>query len=124
MNSLDRFNETFLPDKEAFYSSLNMEVIINVDYRHAKRVFKYFNNNNNNNNNQNTGDYHYLYAQSDTLLLTDVLENFRNMCLQIHELDLAHFLSTTELAWQAGLKETIVKLELLTDIDILLMVKK
>ena len=121
MNSLDRFNETFLPDKEAFYSSLNMEGIINVDYRHAKRVFKYFNNNN---NNQNTGDYHYLYAQSDTLLLTDVLENFRNMCLQIYELDLAHFLSTPELAWQAGLKETIVKLELLTDIDILLMVKK
>ena len=70
MDSWERFHETFLPDKEAFYSSLNMEGIKNVDYRHTKRVFKYF-------NNKNIGDYHDLYLQSDTLLLADVFENFK-----------------------------------------------
>ena len=71
IDSLERFDETSLPDKEAFDSSLNMEDITDVDYRHAKRVFK-------NLNNQNLGDYHDLYVQSDTLLLADVFENFRN----------------------------------------------
>ena len=59
MDSWERFNETSLPDKEAFYSGLNMEDITDVDYRHAKRVFKNLNNN-------NLGDYHDLYVQSDT----------------------------------------------------------
>ena len=68
--------ETSLPDKEAFYSSLTMEDITDVDYRHAKRVFKIF-------NNKNLGDYHVLYVRSDTLLLADVFENFRNKCIGI-----------------------------------------
>ena len=71
MDSWERFDETSLPDKEAFYSSLNIEDITDVDYRHAKKVFKNF-------NNKNLGDYHDLYVQSDTLLLADVFENFRN----------------------------------------------
>ena len=68
MDSWERFDETSLPDKEAFYSSLNMEDITDVDYRHAKRVLKYV----------NLGDYYDLYVQSDILLLADVFENFRN----------------------------------------------
>ena len=94
-----------------------MEDITDVDDRHAKRVFKNF-------NNKNLGDYHYLFVQSDTLLLADVFENFRNKCIEIYELDPAHFLSASGLAWQVCLKKTEVKLELLTDVDMLLMVEK
>ena len=65
-----------------------------------------------------------MYVQSDTLLLADVFENFRNMCLEIYELDPAIFLSAPGLAWQAALKKTEVKLDLLVDIDMLLMVEK
>ena len=65
-----------------------------------------------------------MYIQSDTLLLADVFENFRNMCIKVHELDPAHFLSAPGLAWLACLKETEVKLELLTNVDMLLMVQK
>ena len=73
---------------------------------------------------KNLGDYHDLYVQSDTLLLADVFENFRNKCIEIYELDPAHFLSAPGLAWQACLKKTEVELELLTDIDISVMVEK
>ena len=62
--------------------------------------------------------------QSDTSLLADVFENFRNMCIKVYELYPAHFLSAPRLAWQACLKKTKVKLELLTDYDMLLMVEE
>ena len=65
-----------------------------------------------------------MYVQSDTLLLADVFENFKKKYIQIYELDPAHFLSAPGLAWQACLKKTEVKLELLTDADMLLMVEK
>ena len=65
-----------------------------------------------------------MYVQSDTLLLADVFENFRNMCIEVYELDPANFLSAPGLAWQACLKKTDEKLELLTDVDMLLMVEK
>ena len=117
IDSWERFDETSLPDKEAFYSSLNMEGITSVDYRHAKRVYKEF-------KLKSLGDYHDLYVKSDTLLTADIFENFRNNCIEIYELDPAHVLSATGLAWQAGLKKIGVKLELLTDIDMLLMVEK
>ena len=116
MDSWERFYETLFPDKKAFYSSLNIENITDVDYRHA-RVFKNLNNN-------NQGDYHDLYLQSDTLLLTDVFENFRNKCIEMYVLDPAHCLSATGLAWQACLRRTEVRLEFLTDVDKLLMVEK
>ena len=91
MGSWKGYNETSLPNKEAFYSSLIMEDIADVDRRLAKRVFK-------NLNNKNPVDYHSFYVQSDTLLLADVFENFRNKCIEIYELDPAHFLSAPELA--------------------------
>ena len=80
MDSLERLDETSFPDKEAFCSSLNMEDITNVDYRHAEKVFKKF-------NNKNLGDYHDLYVQSDTSLLADLFENFRNKSIGIYELE-------------------------------------
>ena len=73
---------------------------------------------------KNLGEYHDLYVQSDTLLLADVFENFRDKCIEIYELDPAHFLSAPGLAWQACLKKTGIKLELLTDNDMLLMFEK
>ena len=91
MDSWERFNETLLPDKESFYSNLNMEDITDVDHRHAKRVFNEVAPKNL--SNKNLGDYHDLYVQSDTLLLADVFENFRNMCIKVYKLDPAHFLS-------------------------------
>ena len=69
------------------------------------------------------GEYH-LYVQRDTLLLSDVFENFRNKCIEIYKLDPAYFLSAPGLAWHACLKKTGVKLELLTEIDMLLMIEK
>ena len=65
-----------------------------------------------------------MYVQSDTLLLADVFENFRDKCIEIYELDPAHFLLAPGLAWQAWLKKTEVKLELLTDNDMLMMLEK
>ena len=117
MDSWERFNETSLPDKKAFYSELNLEDITDKDYAHAQKVFEEF-------KLKNLGDYHDLYVQSDTLLLADVFENFRNKCIEIYELDPAPFLSAPGLAWQACLKKKGIKLELLTDIDMLLMVEK
>ena len=70
------------------------------------------------------GEYHDLYVLSDTLLLEDVFENFRDKCIETYELDPAHFLSAPGLAWKACLKKTNVKLELLTDNDMLLMFEK
>ena len=57
-------------------------------------------------------------------LLADVFENFRNKCIEIYELDLANFLSAPVLAWKASFKKTGIKLELLTDNDILMTVEK
>ena len=73
---------------------------------------------------KNLGDYFDFYVQSDTLLLADAFENFSKKCIEIYELDLAHFLSPPGLAWKACLKKTEVKLDLLTKTDTLLMAEK
>ena len=65
-----------------------------------------------------------MYVQIDKFILADVFENFRSMCIKVYELDPDHFLSAPGLAWQACLKKADVKLELLTDPDMLLMVEK
>ena len=103
MDNWERFNETSFPNKESFNSNLNTENIDDIDYRHGNNVFKRF-------KLKKLGEYHDLYAQSDTLLLADILENFRNMCIEVYELDPAHFLSLPGLAWQARLKKTNIKL--------------
>ena len=75
-----------------------MEDIDDINYRHGNNVYNKFKLN-------SLGDYHDLYVQSDTLLLADVFENFRDMCLKEYELDPNHFLSLPGLAWQACLKK-------------------
>ena len=117
MDDWEKFNETTLLEKEEFYSNLNMEYITDADYIHAKRVCKDF-------QMKNLSEYHDLYFKSDTLLLAEVFEIFKEMCLKICHLDPVKFLPVPGLAWQAALKETEPKLELLTDIGMLLMVEK
>ena len=94
-----------------------MEDITDADYMQGKRVCKDF-------EIKNLGEYHDLYLKSDTLILADLFKNFRKMCLKIYQLDPAKFLSAPGLVWQAALKKTEVKLELLTDVDMVLMVEK
>ena len=116
MDGWNKFNEELIPSKELFYSNLTLENISEIDYMHANNVFKTFELN-------NLGDYHDLYVRSDTFLLADIFENFRNACLSNYELDPAHFVSLPGLAWQACLKKTNVELELITDYDMLLMIE-
>ena len=87
-----------------------MEDITDADYMHSKRVCKDF-------EIRNLCEYHDLYLKSDTLHLADVFKNFRKMCLKIDHLNAG-------LTWKAAFKKKEVKLELLTDIDMLLMVEK
>ena len=75
-----------------------MEDIMNVGHSHANNAFKKF-------KLKHLGEYPDLYVQSDTLLLADVFESFRNKCIEIYELDPAHFLSAPGLAWEACLKK-------------------
>ena len=110
MDEWEKFNETLVPEKEEFYSNLNMKDITDADYMHARRVCK--------------DEYHNLYLKSDTLLLTNTFKNCRKMCLKIYHIDPARFLSAPRLAWQAALKKKEVKLELLTDIDMLILTEK
>ena len=112
MDDWEKFNKTSLPEKEDLFSHTNMEDITDADYAHEKRFCKDF-------KIRNLGEYHDLYVQSDTLLLADVFENFRNMCPEINELDPGKFLSAPGLVWQATLKKAKVKLDLLTDIDVI-----
>ena len=84
---------------------------------HAQKVWEVF-------KIKNLGEYHDLYVQTDTILLAEIYENFRNKCIEIYRLDPAHFLSAPGLAWQACLKKTGVKLDLLTDKDMLFMIEK
>ena len=70
------------------------------------------------------GEYHDLYLQSDVLLLTNVFENFRNTCLQYYGLDPCHYFTSPGLSWDAMLKTTKVKLELMTDINMYQFIEK
>ena len=91
MGEWEKFNETTLPEKEEFYSNLNMEDITDADYMHVKRVCKGF-------EIKNLGEYYDLYPKNDKLLLVDVFENFRKICLKIYHLDPVKFLSAPGLA--------------------------
>ena len=91
MDNWEKFDVTTIPPKEAFYSKLNLKGISDADYEHAQKVWEVF-------EIKNHGEYHDLYAQSETLSLADVFENFRNMCLEIYELDPVYFVSAPGLA--------------------------
>lgn len=106
----ERFFEEQLPSREMFYNHLLDLNISAEDYAHAQNIWQVF-------NVQNLGQYHDLYLVSDVLLLADVFENFRNVCLDYYKLDPAHYFTSPGLAWDACLKMSGIELELLTDID-------
>ena len=117
VNSWDRFEETQLTPISAFYSNLNMSSISEDDYQHAQRVWKEF-------GIHNLGDYHDLYLRTDVVLLANVYKAFRDTCLKHYKLDPAHFYPSPGLTWPTCLKRTGIKLELLTDSDMLLMFER
>ena len=116
MDSWERFNESSLSPKEVFYSELILEDISDKDYAHAQKMLNEYC--------TNMGDYHDLYVQTVTFLLTDVFEKFGDKCIEMYGLDPSYFYSAPGLAWQACLKKTEVKLELLTDYQMLLMIEE
>ena len=135
MNGWKKFEETSLPPKDAFYSKLNMNGISDQDYEHVQQVWNIMEKN-------TPGCYHDIYLKTDVLLLAEVFETFRNTCLKNFKLDPAHFHTAPGLAWQVLLKTAAeycehekrrkdcelcpdeFRLELRTDIDMLLMDEK
>ena len=106
MDTLEKLKETQLPPKEAFY--------ISDEITSTRKKFE----------RKNLEDYHNLYNRVDVLLLADVFENVRDICIKYYNLDPAHYYTAPGLAWDTALKLTEVKLELLFDPDMLLMVEK
>ena len=117
MDSVEKFKDKKLPPRKAFYSKLTGKGISEKNYKHACNVWNSF-------NMETMKDYHELYNDSDVLLLADVFENFRDICLKIYGLDPVHYFTAPGLAWDACLKITGVTLELLTDVNMLLMFEK
>ena len=117
MDSEEKFNDTKLPPREAFYSKLSGKGITEKDYKHAGDVWNSF-------KMKTFKEYHELYNITDVLLLADVFENFRDLCLKIYGLDPVYYFTAPGLAWDACLKITDIDLELLSDPNMLLMFEK
>ena len=117
MTDWDKFKETKLPLREAFYSKLDMAGVREEDYEHSRRVWKEF-------GLKDLGEYYGLYLKTDVILLANVFEAFRKVCLKNYGLDPAHFYTAPGLAWKACLKKTRIQLKLLLDPDMLLMFER
>ena len=117
MDSSERFDETELPLIDKFYSNLNLTNITNDEYKHSQKEWNTF-------KIENLGEYHDLQVQSDTTQLAHIFEQFRNLSLKEYELDPPYFCTTPGLAIEACLKMTDIKIELLTDIDMVSMFEK
>ena len=107
MDSIDKMDRTSLPSKGDFYNRKDQKHITDDDYHHAQTVWTFF-------NCQTFKDYHELYLTTDVLLLTDIFEEFRSMCVKEYRLDPAHYISLPSMTWDAMLLKTGVQLELIT----------
>jgi len=116
MTDRSKFAETELPPIDAFYDTLNDEPLDPKDYTRAQQTWHHF-------GIRSMQQYHDHYLLSDTLLLADVFENFRNDTLNEHCLDPLHFMTLPSLAWTCALKLTDVELDLITEPDMYLMVE-
>ena len=117
MDSIEKFNDRKPPPQEAFYSKLSGKGISKKIYKHVWNVWNSF-------KMKTFKEYHELYNITDVLLLADVFENFRDICLKNYGLDPVHYFTAPGLAWDACLKITDIDLELLSDINMLLMFEK
>ncbi|GFU80620.1 c2H2-type domain-containing protein [Trichonephila clavipes] len=116
-DSFEKCKDSCLPPISKFYNKLNEEAISVEDYNHACKVFNEFHLN-------NLGEYCDLYVKTDVLLLTDLFENFRKICMQTYKLDPCWYFTTPALSWDAMLLHTKVAIELFTDYDMLLFIEK
>ena len=117
MDSIEKFKDTEPPPLKAFYSKLSGKGINEKNYNHVWNVWNTF-------KMKTFKEYHELYHISDVLLLADVFENFRDICLKIYGLDPVYYFTAPGLAWDACLKMTDIDLELLSDPNMLLMFEK
>ena len=117
MDNVEKFKENKPPPRKAFYSKLSGRGITKTDYKHVWNVWNTF-------NMKSLKDYHEFYNITDVLLLADVFENFRDLCLKNYGLDPVYYYTTPGLAWDACLKMTNIQLELLSDVNMLLMFEK
>jgi len=112
-----KLEENCLPSKISFNSALTGMEISEEDYRHAEKVWEHFGCN-------TLGEYSDLYLKIDVLLLADVFENFRDLCLKTYNLDPVYYYTAPGFSFDCMLKYTSIKLELLTDYDMVLMLEK
>ncbi|XP_070151119.1 uncharacterized protein [Polyergus mexicanus] len=117
VDDIDTLLETRLPLREAFHSSLTANAISESDYVRAIRVWERF-------RVETLGDYSDLYLKTDVLLLADVFENFRDTCMRHYNLDTAYYYTLPGYTWDAMLKYTGIRFELLTDIDMVMFVER
>jgi len=116
LDSWEKLNERNLPSIEKFYSNIKGKHISKTEYEHACMVWEVF-------GIENLQQYAELYLKTDVLLLTDIFENFRSVCMKNYKLDPVHYYTAPGLSFDAMLKMTGVELELLTDIDQLMYVE-
>lgn len=114
MDSLEKFKETCLSPVKKFYSSLNNENIKEDEYKNAQEIWNKF-------EIKNLQEFTNLYNKVDTILLADVMENFRDISLKTYKLDSTWYFTTPGFAWDCMLKMTKQELELLTDYDKIVM---
>jgi hypothetical protein len=117
MDSFEKFNETSLPSKDNFYSTLTNSQVSENEYAYAQNVWSNFKIN-------NMKEYTLLYLKTDILILADIFENFRLICQNNYNLDPLHFLTAPSLSFSAMLKSTKVKIELITDIEMMSFIQK
>lgn len=117
VDSMKKLESNTLPEKKHFFSKLIGSHISDDDYEHAQMIWKSF-------RIRNMREYSELYLKTDVLLLADVFENFRSSCLEIYGLDAAHYYTAPSFSWDSMLKITRIRIELITDVDMLLFVEK
>ncbi|RLU21773.1 hypothetical protein DMN91_006149, partial [Ooceraea biroi] len=113
----EKLQDTRLPPRESFYSSLTGDTISESDYAHAENIWQRF-------AIQTLGEYSDLYLKTDVLLLADIFENFRDSCITSYGLDAAYYYTLPGFTWDAMLKHTRINFELLTDIDMVMFIER
>ncbi|XP_070529802.1 uncharacterized protein [Cardiocondyla obscurior] len=117
VDSIEKLEDVCLPPRESFYSSLTDDTVSENDYAHAIDIWQRF-------SIQTLGEYSDLYLKTDVLLLADIFENFRDSCIVSYKLDPAYYYTLPGFTWDAMLKHTGVKFELLTDIDMVMFIER